>query len=166
MEGVKKMPTILIDKQCSNERYHHTLRRKKKKAQEWPDEDIANLYAKKGLQYKKKSAQLFNTTSYRRFSSQSILEEKRVTDLLKQAPEEVDRLYEMPFGELKASQRVLLHRKRSLQDIAMARRNAEIEIKFRETYEKDMPKEFAVMPDPAQVFSEQKAIDVIDAIRD
>lgn len=84
------------------------------------------------------------------------------------APADVDRLYPLPLGEMKASERIKLHRKRSLQDLAKARHNAEVEIKFREWYEKkkELPNEFQVMPDPAQVFAEDKAIEMIDAIID
>ena len=62
-----------------------------------------------------------------------------------------------------ASDRVKLHRSRTLKDIARARQNAEIEIKFRERYEKDkdLPNEFLVMPDPTLVFAEDKAKETI-----
>ena len=78
----------------------------------------------------------------------------------------MNKLYELPNGDLKASDRVNLHRKKSLQDIALARRNVEIEIKFRELYEKELPNEFDVMPNPIKVFTDQKAIDTIKAIEE
>ena len=84
------------------------------------------------------------------------------------APKEVNKLFKLPHGEMSASDCVKLYHSQNMKDIAKARKNAETEIKFREWYnkEKTLPQEFSIMPDPEQVFAENKARETIEAIRE
>ena len=82
---------------------------------------------------------------------------------------EVNKLYRLPHGERSASECVQLYHNKNVKDIAKARKNAEIEIKFREWYaykDKTLPTEFSILPQPEQVFADGKARDKIETIRE
>ena len=53
------------------------------------------------------------------------------------APKEVNKFYKLPHGERSASECIKLYQSQNLKDIAKARKNAEIEIKFREWHDKE-----------------------------
>lgn len=99
-----------------------------------------------------------------------VLGEKNQKELLKKAPNQIDKLYRLPFGELKASQRVEKFNTRKLQNIGKARVNAKTEIKFRELYDgkrtDELPHEFKVLPNPEDIFEEKRAIEKLIQIED
>ena len=60
--------------------------------------------------------------------------------------------------------------KRKQQDIGKARFNAQTEVKFREWYDNngadELPLEYLILPNPAEIFEEDKARDKIIEIQD
>ena len=70
----------------------------------------------------------------------------------------------MPFGEMKASDRIAMARKKSMRNIASMRHTAKTEVKFRELYDGKMPKEFKILPNPTDLFAEDKVKEEIEVL--